>query len=60
MSIKDNTFAEACYNMNSIEELEDALKKAPDYIGMKVWNITEKEYFTQLQEALDAKKADQA
>jgi hypothetical protein len=53
-----NRFAEACYDQNSIQELEAALNRAPDYTDMKEWGLTEDEYFAQLQEAIDAKLAD--
>ncbi len=32
MKIQENTFAAACYDMNSIAELEEALRNGPDEI----------------------------
>ena len=52
MTIQENTFAEACYNSNSIEELEAALDFGPDYSDMQNWNISEEEYYKQIKIAL--------
>lgn len=58
MTIKDNTFAHACYDMNSVAELEEALRNGPDQTDMKTWNLTEEEWKSQIEEAIEAKKAD--
>ena len=56
-----NTFAAACYDQNSIKELEQALKNGPDRTDMRAWGIeTDEEYYAQIRMALDAKKADEA
>ena len=52
--IQENTFAEACFNMNSISELETALKNDADTTDMQQWNISESEYFAQIKLALTA------
>lgn len=51
-------FAEACYNQNSINELETALNSAPDAKDMRTWEITEEQYFVSIREALTAKKSE--
>ncbi len=53
MAIKENTFAEACYNTNSIEELQAALAAPADVTDMKQWGLSEDEYFKQIQLAID-------
>ena len=58
MTIESNTFAEACYDMNTIEELEDALKGAADETDMKTWGITADEWRDQIELALAEKRAD--
>jgi len=61
MTIELNTFAAACYDMNSIVELEQALIDGPDATDMKEWGLSEEEWREQVEAALaelreDAKK----
>lgn len=58
MSIQENTFAEACYDQNSIEELEAALNQEPDETDMETWGLTADEWREQIEIALAEKKAD--
>lgn len=58
MSIQENTFAEACYNQNSIEELEAALQGKADATDMKGWGLTEEQWREQIRIALQELKAD--
>jgi len=51
-SLQDNTFAAACYEMNSIDELQQALAREADAVDMREWGLTEEEYFAQIQLAL--------
>ena len=58
-SIKDNTFAAACYDSNSIEEIRAALAQSKaDATDCREWGITPAEWREQLQQALEAKLAD--
>ncbi len=57
MAIEHNTFAEACYEMNSIEELEDSISN-PDQTDMATWVLTEKEYCEQINIALNELKSE--
>lgn len=59
MSIKLNTFAEACYDMNSISELEIALAGDADATDMNEWGITAEEWRAQIDLALAEKRADE-
>lgn len=56
--ITENTFAEACYNDNSIYELEQALIDGADEIDMKAWKLTETEWTEQIQLALNVLKSE--
>ena len=60
MTIQLNTFAAACYDQNSIVDLEMALAIGPDATDMETWGLTEDEWREQVQEALNAKRADLA
>ena len=51
-------FSEACYDQNSITELEEALSSDADETDMKVWSLTEAEWRDSIKEALAAKKSD--
>lgn len=52
-------FAEACYDQNTIAELEDALKqRAADKTDCANWGITPTQWRAAISEALDAKRAD--
>jgi len=55
MQIQENTFAEACFEMNSITELYAALNAPKDDADMKQWNLSELEYFSSIKLALKAK-----
>lgn len=56
MVIQDGTFAAACYNDNSIAELEDALLSPADKTDMAAWNLSESDYFAEIELALTAKR----
>ena len=56
--IESGTFAEACYNQNSIRELEEALTAAPDPVDMETWGLTADEWRDQIELALAAKRAE--
>ena len=58
MTIELNTFAAACYDMNSIAELEQALIDGPDATDMKEWNLSEEEWCEQVEAALAELKED--
>lgn len=58
MSIRSNTFAEACYNTNSIAELEAALAGPADQTDCDTWGLTKAEWREQIKIALEAKRAD--
>jgi len=58
INIKSGSFAEACYNQNSISELHEALKGTPDKTDMKEWNLSESEWREQIIIALDNLEAD--
>lgn len=57
-TIKPNTFAEACYDQNSIAELEEALAGQPDVIDMETWRLTAPEWYEQIEIALEEKLKD--
>lgn len=59
MTIELNTFAAACYDSNSIAELEAALKDGPDAANMNEWGLTESEWLEQIELALAEKRADE-
>ena len=56
--IKDNTFAAACFDGNTIEELENALTGKADETDMTAWGIDQSEWREQIQLALTELKAD--
>ena len=56
-NIAENTFAAACYDQNSIKELEAALIAPADATDMATWKLTEEEYFVNIKSALNAKRA---
>ena len=56
MRIEANTFAEACYDMNTVEELETALADGPDETDMEVWCLTADEWREQIKLALAVKR----
>jgi hypothetical protein len=53
---QDNNFAVACYNMNSIQELEEALSEEPDATDMKNWNIGPTEWRDAITAALNERR----
>jgi hypothetical protein len=54
-------FAEACYDTNSVAELEAAMKqRAADKTDCEEWKITPTQWRAAIAEALEAKKADAA
>lgn len=59
MTIKSNSFAEACYNMSTIEELENALSEGPDAFDMANWNLTDEEWEHQIKAAIKELKEDE-
>lgn len=58
MTIQLNTFATACYDQNSVGELEQALRDGPDATDMTTWNLTAAEWTEQIEIALSAKRDD--
>ena len=52
--IESNTFAEACVNQNSLEELITAICGEADETDMKTWNIDADEWQSQIKEAIAA------
>lgn len=58
MKIEQGTFAEACYNSNSIAELQSALAGDADKTDCEEWNITADEWKQSVKDALAAKLAD--
>ncbi|MCP4342926.1 MAG: hypothetical protein GY799_29595 [Desulfobulbaceae bacterium] len=58
MPIELNTFSAACYDTNSIEELEQALVGGPDSADMKEWNLSEAEWRESVIAAVAELKAD--
>ncbi len=59
MTIELNTFAAACYDNNSIAELEHALENSPDSADMSEWNLSNAEWRKQIELALTEKRADE-
>lgn len=59
MTIELNTFAAACYENNSIAELEQALNDGPDATDMNEWGLDESEWREQVELALAEKRADE-
>ena len=56
--IESGSFAEACYNQNSIAELESALAGQPDANDMAQWGLSADEWREQISTALAAKRED--
>jgi len=57
-TIIDNTFAAACYDTNSINELEAILASGPDAVDLKTWDLSTAEWKYQIQLAIAALRAD--
>ncbi len=58
MPLADNSFAAACYEQNSIDELREALSGPPDQADIKTWGLTAEQWRAEIQAALAAKTAD--
>lgn len=58
LTIEENTFAAACFDQNTIAELEDALSGRADVNDMKQWELTEIEWRGQIALALEAKRSE--
>lgn len=58
--IAENTFAAACYDMNSLAELRTALAGEPDAADMAAWSLTEDQWRAEIQTAIAAKEEDAA
>lgn len=56
MSIQSGTFAEACFDNNSIQELKNALLGSADRADMVAWNLTATEWKEQIALALNEKQ----
>lgn len=52
--IESGSFAAACYDMNTIRELQDALQGDADETDMKNWGIGADEWREQIELALRA------
>lgn len=57
-NIETGSFAESCYDMNSIEELQEALQGDADKTDMQTWGIDANEWKSQIEMALKAKLED--
>jgi len=53
--IQAGTFAEACFNNNTVAELQAASAAGPDAADMEAWNITAQEWRDAIAQALAAK-----
>lgn len=58
--IETNTFAAACYDQNSIDELEEALAGQADATDCENWGLTPEEWRAEIELALAAKREDAA
>jgi hypothetical protein len=58
MIIDENSLAAACYEQNTIAELEEALHAPADPVDMEAWGLAEDEYYEQIKLALASKRAD--
>lgn len=50
-----NTFAAACFNMNSIDDLTSSLSEDADREDCRVWSITPQQWRASIAAALAAK-----
>ena len=55
---RHNNFAAACYDQNSIAELQDSLAGEPDIIDCQEWKITCNEWIDAIQSAIAEKQDD--
>ena len=58
MTIESNTFAEACYDTNSIADLKAALLGEACPLDMQAWRITADQWREQIELALAEKLAE--
>jgi hypothetical protein len=58
MPVPRGTFAEACYDMNTIKDLEDALQGPADHTDCQAWGISPEEWRAQIELALKARIED--
>mgnify|MGYP001469338105 CR=1 FL=1 len=58
-TLTDNTFAAACYDQNTVDELRAALAGDPDTIDMATWGLSADEWREEIRKALTAKLADE-
>lgn len=56
--IADNTFAAACYDMNTVEELSDYATCDFDEREAALWGLSESEWRDEMKLALDALTAE--
>lgn len=56
--IAENTFAAACYDQNTLADLEAKLSGEPDAIDMHDWNLTADEWRAQIALAIAASRED--
>ena len=56
--LQENSFASACYDLNTITELHRALENGPDVHDCVAWNITTDEWICAVNDALEAKLSD--
>lgn len=57
MALGVDTFAEACYNYNTIDELKSAPSNGSDKEDMANWSLSEAEWVEQIELAITALKA---
>lgn len=55
MKIQINTFAAACYDQNTVAELQAALAGSADAADCTTWGLTPQEWHDQIGVALKAK-----
>jgi hypothetical protein len=51
--IDENTFAHACIEQNTIDELFEAFRNGPDRADMLAWGLSENEWREQINLAID-------
>ena len=56
--IESGTFAEACYEMNTIAELEESFKVGVDENDLKTWGITAEEWKENITLAIEELKSE--
>jgi len=54
--INENTFAAACFDQNTVAELEQALAGNADATDCSEWNITPEQWRSEIELALCAKR----